>query len=179
MNDATKQLVNFCPQNCGRCGADRAGSMCSLGQVLSVVAQKTDPDTFIPALFYLPESNDGNVSQSNNEGSLDIVPMNHFFECRCSDGEDFRQVHDQALDRLHRQLMSFPKPIRRELLYFFFKKLMHEYDLLAKCNNREADFEKYGAMYLSNAVKNAHYDYGELMYSPDDGHCMCHGTNVH
>lgn len=76
--------------------------------------------------------------------------------------------------------MSFSKEIRRELIYFFFKKILHNYDLMAKCSDAQNKrIERYGALFLSDAVYGAHWDYGELTYNQQDGYCNCHGNNVH
>ena len=108
------------------------------------------------------------------------------------EGVEVANSLSESLVRFIRQLISFSKPIRRELIYFFLKKLMHQYDLLVHSKNdlgtatilytTEEGFNIvfYSEMFLDNDVLMAHHEYGELTYVDEavGGRCNCHGTNV-
>lgn len=158
----------FCPDNCGQCGQDCAGSFCNLGAVLALVAHQTDPETLLPVLFYLPSTEDDDAQGTQP----DFFPMQQFAHCECSEGRAFHESHLDELERFKRQLMSFPRQIRHELLFFFFKKIAHSYELVVKCEEGEGlqtdegkmNFNTYGAAYLSYEILQARHEYGDLVH---------------
>lgn len=183
-------LPDFCPDNCGKCGQDRAGSWCSLGRILCKVAKKTDT---IPLLVLnRSEDNCGNTNQENKSNQeLDniLVPSDDgsivadwcMEECKCEEGEKFSNWYASKLVKLERSLMSFPKIIRRELIYFFSKKLQHSHDLIViksvGDHGTEPEINSYAAQYLSNEILRTNWDYGDLTYNTNDSNqaklCLC------
>jgi hypothetical protein len=190
-NSLSKEIqdqVHFCPQNCGNCGKERAGSWCSLGAILVAVALETDPGRIFP--FLIPDFK--NI-MSEGEETPDPIPLACIIHCQCECGNEFKNTHKSDLIRLTRQLLSFPKPIRRELLYFFMKKIAHscEMFIIARPDEEEGVWilpiagegvrmsrQTYGGYFkLSDAVYLAHWEYGEMMYGEDEVGklCRCHG----
>ena len=186
-----------CPEGCGLCGHERAGTFCVLGSILLNVARITEgADVQINTMFPSVERiTDKRFSKS--DGTLDpILCDDVFLQCECEHGQMIRHFLSDTLQRFERQLMSFPKRIRRELIYFFFKKIMHGNELMLSTKESLGDaswftteimgeqfyLTSYGGHYLSNKVLSAHYDYGVLTYGDDDTtgrtYCYCHGVNV-
>ena len=166
-----KAKVNpFCPTNgCGQsCDQDRAGSVCSLGRVICYLALKTDIETLIPILFYFGSKDDASMTDGDDSDPFHAVPFEAIVDCTCVEGIQYRTTHVQQIQKLHRQLLSFQKPIRRELIYFFFKQLLQAYDLVLRGQEREPFKFDGGAQHLSNAVLRANHDYGEMMYPQED-----------
>ena len=156
------ELVSRC--KCGRCDQDRAGSTCSLATVLWKVVDKTETENMIlPALF--PDSG----------REVPILEKKGFFPCACDAGKEYTSLYGKELLRLERQLMAFPKDVRRELVYFFFKNVFHSHLLMVSWRKK---FETFGAQYLSTTIQHAHWAYGEMMYDHDDEFhpCFCHGV---
>lgn len=190
--DVKDGLTSPCADGCGNCGSERAGTRCVLGSILVSVARITEGPEEVYLDFLFPSLQVMlNPSVPNEEKKP--VPLEIFTDCQCDLGEQVQQSLGDLLRRFQRQLMSFPKPIRRELIYFFMKKLYHSYDLMMGmkqqsevapiCQERKGEniyLGYYGGIYLSNQVLGAHYDYGELAYGDDKkgGRCNCHGINV-
>jgi hypothetical protein len=191
-NSLSKEVqdqVHFCPHNCGDCGKEREGSWCSLGAILVAVALETDPGRIFPIL--LPDFEKKKLGEG--EERPDPIPLACFIQCEYECGKEFKDTHESDLIRLNRQLLSFPKPVRRELLYFFMKKIAHSWEMfiIARPDEEEgvwilpiADEEvrmsqqTYGGYFkLSDAVYVAHGEYGEMMYGDDEVGklCSCHG----
>jgi len=172
---------------CGNCGHDRAGSTCVLGSVLIEVARASvGPDDSI-AFFYPTEDELSDRTIQDDERI--VIPCDAFRYCRCAEGIDYQRSLAAAVERFRRQLMAFPEPIRRELTYFFLKKLVHRYYLMTEsklshysiCSKTDPHTgeEKYLSFYeerfLSDEILSAHHDYGELTYGDESmvGKCNC------
>jgi hypothetical protein len=173
-----------CPDRCGNCGHDRAGTFCVLGTILIEVARVTDGhdmqiDHMLVSLDLFEETNDNQK----------MIPCDMFSICPCEEGNALKSFSIDSFERFYRQLMSFPKPIRRELIYFFLKKILHSYDLMVGSKDDQGEktiyvkdglyTRYYGGVFLSNKVLSAHHDYGELAYVDDrvaGGRCKCHGN---
>jgi len=190
-NSLSKEVqdqLHFCPQNCGDCGKEREGSWCSLGAILVAVALETDPGRIFPILLPLEK-----IMSSECVEWPDPIPLACMIHCECEGGIEFKDTHKSDLIRLTRQLLSFPKPVRRELLYFFMQKIAHSWEMfiIARPDEEEGVWIlpiageevcvsplTYGGYFkLSDAVYAAHREYGEMMYGDDEVGklCSCHG----
>lgn len=81
--------------------------------------------------------------------------------------------------------MSMTPKIRRELIWWCTTKHTKKYEPMVvspdfdpnlEATSRNFPFEFYGAKYCSDAIKQAHSEYGELSYAPDGKGCNCHGV---
>ena len=115
-----------CGKNCNR-GRERAGTFCVLGTILIDIVRDTEESTMeIKKMLLLPVDHFDETTGTE----LPLIPSEKFSTCKCIEGVEVANTLSKSLVRFSRQLMSVPKRIRRELIYFFLKKLMHNYDLL-------------------------------------------------
>jgi len=156
--------VNFCndvnEESCRCKCTERAGSWCSLMKVLGKVANVTEGvEGFFPK--------DKTISSMD-----DIVNVSN---CPCEEGIEFTNIHSEILLKLERQLFSFPRNIRRELLIWFLGKHMHNYEPFVYAPDRDPKVFLLAKEYCNNEILACHYDYGEMMYSNGAKGCKCHG----
>lgn len=191
MNDALRNAglagVTIC-DDCEetRCGCmERAGAWCCLTRALLKVAKATD-------------GVEGVMRQGGDETRPLFMSSDQLMDCQCNDGMIFRQRHATFLEKLERQLMSFPPKIRRELLWWLISKQIHGYEPFmiipseeasehgyepfVFMKNEEGSCEKtfslvfFGHALCSDGILRAHHDYGEMAYSKDQKKgCNCHG----
>lgn len=77
-------------------------------------------------------------------------------ECECGEGVQSNNLYASKLDKLERSLVSFPKTIRHELIYFFFKKLQRSHELFV-INSVGCKRERYSdAEFLGYQIMRTH-----------------------
>ena len=181
------QITPLCPDGCGNCGHERGGTFCALGSILIEVARMEKSSAkinqIIPSLELI----------SSGDAPTKPISCDDIVACMCDEGIEVKHSLSALLIRFKRQLISFPKAIRQELVYFFVKKIMHSYELLLHTKEKlensfyttehmgeKINLTLYKDAFLSNDVLSAHHDYGDLTYGDEDmgGRCSCHGIRV-
>jgi len=132
-------------------------------QVILKVAQKTEGVLAVAR----------EIKDEHGETKPDINAVTEFYQCSCSDGITFRQTHWSMLQKLERQLLSFPASIRRELLVWFTDKHSRG-NLLIEIEDGSLGF--LGGL-CNNEILGVHFDYGELTYPESSRCCRCHGVH--
>lgn len=158
----------FCNDGDGcRCKCtERAGSFCNLAKVLATVAFETEG-----VVGYLK----GSDEEANQE--CDIRSCVELAGCQCQDGIDFSNRYSRMLEKLERQLRSFTRPVRRELLVWFTEKHLQGYRPfgVADVPNGSREPRFLDSEYCSDDVRACHLDYGATVYQEDAKGCHCHG----
>ena len=158
-------ICQDCEENQCKC-SECVGSWCCLAEVLLEVARNTDG---VVALFKL---GDANKEGDEFDGKLVEEIMN----CPCTHGRIFRDQYSVQLEKLKRQLMSLTPKIRREVIWWYITKHIQKYEpMVPDRNSTDFPLKFYGAKYCSDAIIQAHHEYGELAYAPNGKGCNCHG----
>lgn len=103
----------------------------------------------------------------SGEGDSNIQYEGDF---RCTNVSSFLEEHESDVSELRRQVRTFQKDIKIELLSWLFS-LFHCGCALFTLNDAKLVETKY-----SNAVHSAHGEYGDLMYPKKSELCRIHGV---
>jgi len=153
---------------------------------MEVARASVGPDDSIKFLY----PTKGEISDTTiPEDEKIIIPCDAFRDCVCSEGIEYQRSLAVPVERFRQQLMAFPTPIRRELTYFFLKKLVHRYYLMIEskvsrdtlCSKTDPHTGEgihlavYQQRFLSYEIISAHHDYGELTSGHESmgGRCNC------
>lgn len=167
---------NFCSDSddpCCRCScSERAGAWCCLYGVVAKVARDTEQVHGI----YTPETGEG-VDEAINE-AMTFQHINQACSCNCYEGNAFKTTYSTMLTKLERQLRSFPRPIRRELIVWLFQKMTRKkcHMIVFEDNNISVENSRFLEQFCCNTILACHHDYGETFY-PEimTKGCHCHG----
>jgi hypothetical protein len=110
------------------------------------VALETDPGRIFPILLPLEKI------MSEGKDRPDPIPLACIIHCECESGKEFKDTHKSDLIRLTRQLLSFPKPVRRELLYFFMQKIAHSWEMFIIARPDEEEGGGYSPLLVRRCV---------------------------
>ena len=181
------------------------GNFCVLGSILIAVLrsmEQLDVELMAPwpSASFNKQFEDGPIVDHSNTSceeekkekmtTYEDLMSGHdqFQQCKCEEGQIIRDELGNKLDMFKRQLVAFPKRIRRELIYFFLKKILPQYEIII-CTKKERttiryifEFKKgekndiyyaylYNTYFLNDDVRLAHHDYSELTDTDSDDDC--------
>lgn len=179
--EKTGRPIKIC-EDCNETGCkctERIGSWCSLMAILMKVGKDLDG---IVGIWNMPmhETQEPRVQFADATGD-----QAGLINCPCAEGIDFRQRHSTFLEKLERQFRSLPAGIRRELLVWFTSKYAHGFEPFLMKPDFDPEYGPmgpdnfpcvgYGSHFCSNAIMQAHHEYGEMAHPEGSKCCNCHG----
>ena len=164
---------NFCADACDpECRCDctmRAGAWCNLYRLIVKVAYETE------GVRVIYTENPRDDIQEEIRESVKFQLAGEACSCDCYEGQAFYNTYYTMVAKLYRQLRSFPKAIRRELLVWFFDKLTGGQSsmVVALPDGNPKLLQEW----CSNEILACHRDYGH-MYYPEEltKGCFCYGV---